>query len=126
MDRQDIIEKAYSRKEELEVSNKEYRENALRIFSGLASGDIGKGDITTETLFTKDKDIKASIIAKQDGIIAGCDETAMFLKNIGSGSKKLVQDGSPVKRGDFVMEISGSAKTFLSYERTILNVMQRM
>ena len=126
MDRQDIIEKAYSRKEELEVSNKEYRENALRIFSGLASGDIGKGDITTETLFTKDKDTKAGIIAKQDGIIAGCDETLMFLENAGIKADRLITDGNSVRKSEEIMAIRGSAKLFLSYERTILNIMQRM
>jgi len=126
MDRKWMIENAYSRKEELEVSNKDYREGITKIFSVLASGDIGKGDITTDSLFSKDKNIKTKIIAKQDGIIAGCGELNYFLKNIEINSNILLQDGSPVKKGDFVMEISGSAKIFLSYERTILNIMQRM
>ena len=86
--------------------------------------DVGKGDITSSLL--PKKIITARIIAKQNGILAG----VKFAKEIfclkGCKVKVLKQDGSEVRSNQAVLEISGYAKSVLTCERTVLNLLTRM
>ncbi|MBR6265664.1 MAG: nicotinate-nucleotide diphosphorylase (carboxylating), partial [Bacteroidales bacterium] len=71
---------------------------------------------------------KARLLVKQNGIIAGV-EVAKAVCNYLSKDLKLnifIHDGTPVKVGDIVFELSGPQHDILSAERTILNFMQRM
>ena len=81
------------------------------------------GDITTKLIQSKDKKVKAKIIAKQNGIIAGLDFCKAAFKLIGKETIfiKKVKDGSKVKRGKVIAEIKAKTKTILSAERTGLN-----
>lgn len=76
----------------------------------------------------EDKQGKAELICKQDGIICGLgifertfellDKTARFEANF--------KDGDEVKKGDLLGVIYGDVKAILSGERTGLNYLQRM
>ena len=81
------------------------------------------GDITTKLIQSKDKKVKAKIIAKQNGVIAGLDFCKAAFKLIGKETIfiKKVNDGSKVKRGKVIAEIKAKTKTILSAERTALN-----
>ena len=81
------------------------------------------GDITTKLIQSKDKKIKAKIIAKQNGVIAGLDFCKTAFKLIGKETifTKKVKDGSKVKKGKIIAEIKAKTKTILSAERTALN-----
>ena len=81
------------------------------------------GDITTKLIQSKDKKVKAKIIAKQNGIIAGLDFCKAAFKLIGKETIfiKKINDGSKVKRGKVIAEIKAKTKTILSAERTALN-----
>ena len=81
------------------------------------------GDITTKLIQSKDKKVKAKIIAKQNGVIAGLDFCKAAFKLIGKETIfiKKVNDGSKVKRGKVIAEIKAKTKTILSAERTGLN-----
>ena len=59
-----------------------------------------KGDITTNLINSKNKIIKAQIIAKQDGIIAGLDFCKTAFKFFGKETVflKKVSDGRKVKK----------------------------
>ena len=81
------------------------------------------GDITTSLINSKNKIVKAKIIAKQDGIIAGLDFCKTAFKFVGREvvfSKK-VSDGKKVKKNKVIAEIKAKTKTILSAERTALN-----
>ena len=59
-----------------------------------------RGDITTSLISSKNKIIKAKIIAKQDGIIAGLDFCKTAFKFVGRETifSKKVSDGKKLKR----------------------------
>ena len=81
------------------------------------------GDITTKLISFKNKSIKAKIIAKQNGVIAGLDFCRAAFKIIGKESIFIskVKDGSKVKKNKVIAEIKAKTKTILIAERTALN-----
>ena len=81
------------------------------------------GDITTKLISFKNKSIKAKIIAKQNGVIAGLDFCRAAFKIIGKETIFLskVKDGSKVKKNKVIAEIKAKTKTILIAERTALN-----
>ena len=82
-----------------------------------------RGDITTSLINSKNKIIKAKIIAKQDGIIAGLDFCKTAFKFVGRETvfSKKVSDGKKIKKNKLIAEIKAKAKTILTAERTALN-----
>jgi len=81
------------------------------------------GDITTKLISFKNKSIKAKIIAKQNGVIAGLDFCRAAFKIIGKESVFIskVKDGSKVEKNKIIAEIKAKTKTILTAERTALN-----
>jgi nicotinate-nucleotide pyrophosphorylase (carboxylating) len=88
--------------------------------------DLGFGDITTNALIPEETIAEAMIISKRDGIIAGIQEAGIIFKLLNVDFKPLVKDGDKVTRGQIIVELSGSARTILTAERTVLNIMMRM
>ena len=82
-----------------------------------------KGDITTNLINSKNKIIKAKIIAKQDGIIAGLEFCKAAFKLIGRETVfiKKISDGKKIKKNKMIAEIRAKIKTILIAERTALN-----
>ena len=82
-----------------------------------------KGDITTNLLSTKNKFIKAKIIAKQKGVISGLDFCKAAFKLVGKEAvfKKKINDGKEIKKNKIIAEIKAKTKTILIAERTALN-----
>ncbi len=82
-----------------------------------------RGDITTNLISSKNKIIKAKIIAKQDGVIAGLDFCKTAFKFVGRETvfSKKVSDGKKIRKNNLIAEIKAKAKTILTAERTALN-----
>ena len=82
-----------------------------------------RGDITTNLITAKDKIVKAKIIAKQDGVIAGLDFCKTAFKLIGKESvfTKKISDGKKIKKKKVIAIIKAKKKTILTAERTALN-----
>ena len=82
-----------------------------------------KGDITTNLIDTKNKIIKAKIIAKQNGIISGLNFCKTAFKLIGKETvfRSKIQDGRRVKKNKVIAEIKARTQTILIAERTALN-----
>jgi nicotinate-nucleotide pyrophosphorylase (carboxylating) len=90
--------------------------------------DIGPGDITSEAVVPMDLDVRAFILAKEEGIICGLEVAKMVFKTLEPKItfKKLVEDGEKIRAGKKIAEISGNARKILSAERTALNFLQRL
>jgi nicotinate-nucleotide pyrophosphorylase (carboxylating) len=88
--------------------------------------DIGQGDITTGAIVPSGLRVEAAIIAKEAGIAAGIEETVVLAESLGLNVKTEVGDGKKIKNGQVIMKISGDARTILSAERTMLNLLSRM
>ena len=82
-----------------------------------------RGDITTKLIKSKNEMIKAKIIAKQDGIVAGLEFCKAAFKLIGRETIfiKKVSDGKKIKKNKVIAEIKAKTKTILTAERTALN-----
>lgn len=95
--------------------------------------DEGKyGDLTTNALVPQEKRIKAKLIAKSSGILAGMEELFFFIdllkkkKYATIAIQTVKKDGSVLKKGDVLATLKGYAKEILKIERTALNLLQRM
>jgi nicotinate-nucleotide pyrophosphorylase (carboxylating) len=88
--------------------------------------DVGQGDVTTGILVPPNTNAKAEIVAKDSGVIAGIEEARTLLECLGLEVEALVEDGKEVKARYVLMRVSGDARTMLSAERTILNMLSRM
>ena len=120
--RENLVLEFWDRSRFLTIKNKDYLDYAKKLINGQLKEDIGNGDITTNSLIEEGKKIKAFVIVKQDGIVAGIEEAFLFGLNI----KKIKNDGDKAKKGEAIIEIYDDAKKILAYERTLLNIMQRM
>ena len=82
-----------------------------------------RGDITTNIVSTKNKIIKAQIIAKQDGVIAGLEFCKTAFKLIGRETifTKKISDGKKIKKNKVIANIRAKTKIILTAERTALN-----
>jgi nicotinate-nucleotide pyrophosphorylase (carboxylating) len=88
--------------------------------------DIGQGDITTLHTIPQGIVAETEVVAREKGVIAGLEETSAFLESLGFEAEALMPDGSGVEKGTTIMRIVGDARTLLSTERTILNLLTRM
>ncbi|MFQ6025591.1 MAG: carboxylating nicotinate-nucleotide diphosphorylase [Nitrosopumilaceae archaeon] len=86
--------------------------------------DIGKGDITSSLL--PRRKISATVITRQDGIIAGVQHAKKIFALKGCSVKILKKDGTRVRRNQKIIVVTGLAKHVLSCERTALNLLSRM
>ena len=82
-----------------------------------------RGDITTKLIKFSNKKVKAKIIAKQDGIIAGINFCKQAFKLVGKETifKSKVKDGKSIKKNKIIAEIIANTRTILTAERTALN-----
>jgi len=88
--------------------------------------DLGQGDITTALTIPKNTVIEAIVVTKQAGIAAGIEEATILLESLGLTAETQVEDGDEIKPKQVLIKISGNARTILSVERTVLDIVSRM
>ncbi len=90
--------------------------------------DIGRGDITTEALIDGGVAASGRLMARETGIVAGLDLAEAAFRGVEPDItfERLIQDGQPVKAGDVIARIAGSARALLSAERVALNFITHM
>jgi nicotinate-nucleotide pyrophosphorylase (carboxylating) len=90
--------------------------------------DIGEGDHTSLATINANETGKSVIVAKDNGIIAGLGLVEYIFKKVDPTLlvefKK--QEGDVVNNGDVVLYVSGSSRSMLTAERTVLNFIQRL
>lgn len=87
--------------------------------------DIGQGDITALTV-PKGCMAEAAVVAKESGVVAGTEEVKILLEDLEIKVEALVEDGTKIKTKQVLLKISGDARSILSVERTLLNILSRM
>jgi nicotinate-nucleotide pyrophosphorylase (carboxylating) len=90
--------------------------------------DIGDGDHTSLSTIPADAIGKAKLLVKEDGILAGVDIAIRVLQLVDTtlSTEKLMDDGSPIQKGDIAFYASGPSRSITIGERLALNIMQRM
>lgn len=102
---------------------------SLETFVRLAlKEDVGTGDITSLSTIPPHQEGCMQLLVKQEGVIAGVEAVQKILAYIYPEAllEIFIPDGSPIKKGDVVFRIRGNLQRLLSYERLLLNIMQRM
>ncbi len=96
--------------------------NIEKFVSMVLEEDIGRGDLFS--LIGEDREVEANIIAKDNGVLAGeiYAKKACELGNI--DIIFFIKDGEKIKKGDLIASLKGGSKKILSFERTILNLLQ--
>jgi nicotinate-nucleotide pyrophosphorylase (carboxylating) len=92
----------------------------------LLAEDVGQGDVTTATIVPTGLAAQAKVVAKEAGTVAGVEETIILAESLGLNVKAALKDGEKVRPSQVIMKISGNARTILSAERTMLNLLSRM
>jgi len=72
------------------------------------------------------KKIRAKIISRQEGILAGIRFARDIFYLKGCHVRIIKKDGAKVKPNQTILQVSGDAKDVLSCERTVLNLLSRM
>ncbi len=120
---------------ELRTSNLIYREEVKVYTIDALRRDLGsEGDVTTQSVVSGGRLVKAEIRAQETGVLAGVEELRYFL--VEAEEKKRMfpslkvefvrDDGDLVKDKDVILQIEGEAVDVLKVERMALNLLQRM
>lgn len=90
--------------------------------------DIGDGDHTTLCCIPAEAMGKSHLLIKEDGILAGVEVAKKVFHHFDPTMQVevLMTDGTPVKKGDIAMIVTGKVRSLLQTERLMLNIMQRM
>lgn len=90
--------------------------------------DLGeRGDVTTNAVFDEQARARATVIAKEDGILCGGEVFALVFEILGGAEvHQEVPDGARVSPGEVAFRLEGSTRTLLAGERTALNFLQRL
>lgn len=99
-----------------------------KIIKDALNEDMPEGDITTDNLIPINHKSKAMFIAKEDGIISGCEVVKRVFDLVG-GKYNITfykKDGDRVSKLDTIAKIEGDTRTILKGERVALNLFQRM
>ncbi|TFG32807.1 carboxylating nicotinate-nucleotide diphosphorylase [Candidatus Thorarchaeota archaeon] len=88
--------------------------------------DVRSGDITTNVTIPVEKTALATVYAREKAVLAGIKEAEAIAYLTGLTYEVLAFEGNWVNSGDPVIRLRGSARTLLTVERLILNIIQRM
>jgi nicotinate-nucleotide pyrophosphorylase (carboxylating) len=103
-------------------------EDVTRIVEQAIREDIGRGDITSDTLFTGDSAGEAVVMSRERGVVAGIPIFLMVYEKISPSVEcsTVVEDGQEVELGQELVHLRGPVPFLLGGERTALNFLQRL
>lgn len=101
---------------------------ALQLVKYALSEDVGTGDITSLNTIRSGVQARASLVAKQAGVVAGVDVARLVFREADAQIKfrPLARDGDAVRPGVAVAQVIGDAGSVLKAERTALNFLQHL
>lgn len=90
--------------------------------------DIGYCDLTAQLMIEADETGAFFMNARETLIVAGIDVAARIFKRYDPtlDVSVRVKDGQKVERGAVLLDVSGTARSVLTAERTALNIVQRL
>lgn len=90
--------------------------------------DMPRGDVTTGAIVPPGLRARASLLAKEAGVLAGIAVFTRVFKTIDPGVRVFhrARDGEAFRPGRILAEMTGPADVLLRAERTALNLIQRM
>ncbi len=100
----------------------------MKFIDDALTEDIGPGDFSSQASISDNREGKAQLLIKGDGIIAGVELAQRIFHRFDPALKieVLKKDGDQVKKGDLGLIVQGAERSILSCERLVLNCLQRM
>ena len=110
------------------ISEVQFQKELQLIIANAIREDVGDGDYSSLACIPASTQGSAKLLVKDHGIIAGVAFAEMIFKYVDPALQIeiFITDGSHVKFGDIVLQVSGSSQSILKAERLVLNSMQRM
>lgn len=105
------------------------RQLIRRAIAAFLDEDLGRGDITGAAIFTPHETGRATLVAKEELLLAGCEQlvpTVFTTLNPQIRAQPLVADGRWVQAGEELMHLQGPLRDLLAAERVALNLCQRL
>ena len=100
----------------------------IAFFEMVLAEDIGSGDVTSAAVFERGRTGSFKVRAKGDGVLAGGPLAAALLlthdPDLEVGLP--VPEGSRLRTGQVLLEVSGSVRSILEGERVALNLLGRL
>ena len=98
------------------------------VIASFLEEDIGRGDITTQSVVFDAVNGRGRFWAKQDMVVAGLEVAEAVFATLDPELEieAFVYEGEPVKAGKELARIDGPAAVLLAGERVALNLLQRM
>ncbi len=86
------------------------------------------GDVTTLAVISADAAGRATLVARQDAVLAGGEAFEAVFAELDSRCETAwtAKDGDPLRAGQIVARVSGPLRAILAGERTALNFLQRL
>lgn len=90
--------------------------------------DLGRGDITTQSLVARNTRARARFVAGEKMIVAGLEAAEEVFLTLDSQQQleAFVSDGEQVEAGKVIARMVGFADVLISAERVALNLLQRL
>ena len=91
--------------------------------------DIGRGDLTSESIFSEDQIGSARLVAREPFVVAGAGPVAAEVFRVQNPAIVIidpVEDGKRVRQDDVVLAVRGPVVDLLKAERVALNLLQRL
>jgi len=104
------------------------KEDMEKLVERALEEDIGDGDLTTELVLKEEQFAQTSIIAKEEGILAGIEMAEISFNKVDETLQveTFLEDGEPFKQDSTIMKISGNGSSMLKAERVALNFLGRL
>ena len=96
--------------------------------SDLLKEDLGRGDITTQSIVRGGARARGRFLARQDFVLCGLEIAEAVFSTLDANIQleSRVYDGESIRAGSEFAIIEGPAAVLLTAERTALNLMQRL
>jgi len=90
--------------------------------------DLGRGDITTQSIIERNTRARARFVAGENMIVAGLEAAEEVFLTLDSQQQleAFVSDGEKVESGKVIARMVGFADVLISAERVALNLLQRL
>lgn len=124
--RKQLVQAIFDASAELTLNNQRYARQVDHFYQALLNFDRQRRDVALRPARFYRQNVRAVIIAKSPTIVAGVAEIQYATRRSDLIIQPNYPDGQAIAAGEILMQISGTSATILTYERTILNLLQRL
>lgn len=101
-------------------------EDAIKELERFLDEDLGRGDITSESLIPAQATAAGRVCSASPAVVAGLEEAEALATILRLEAHARATDGDEISAGAVVLEVRGSARAILGVERTALNLLSHL